>query len=83
MSATSVKLEALALNFSAAHQQLKENVFANGMAGEALALKPKLADNVALRLKLFMAARPARRETNAAKVRQGWQYWSRWALQSV
>ncbi len=66
MSATSVKLEAPALNFSAAHQRLKENEFANGMAGEALAQKPKPADNVALKPKPSMDARPARRETNAA-----------------
>ena len=66
MSATSVKLEAPALNYSAAHQRLKENVCANGMAGEAPALKPKLADNVVLRPKPFMAARPARHEPNVA-----------------
>ena len=66
MSATSVKHEALALNYSAAHQRLKENVFANGMAGEALALKPKQADNVVLKLKPYMAARLAGREPNAA-----------------
>ena len=66
MNATSVKLEAPALNYSAAHQPLKENVFANGMAGEAPALKPKLADNVALKPKPFTAARLAKRETNAA-----------------
>ena len=66
MSATSVKLEALALNFSAAHQRLKGNVCANGMAGEAPDLKPKLADNAVLKLRPFMAARPARREPNAA-----------------
>ena len=66
MSATSVKLEAPALNFSVAHQRLKENVCANGMAGEAPALKPKLADNAVLKLKPFMAVRPARREPNAA-----------------
>jgi hypothetical protein len=66
LSTTSVKLEALALNYSVAHLRLKENVCANGMAGEAPALKPKLADNVVLKLKPFMAARPARRETNAA-----------------
>ena len=66
MNATSVKPEALALNYSAAHQRLKENVCANGMAGEAPALKLKLADNVVLKLKLSMAARPARREPNAA-----------------
>lgn len=66
MSATSVKLEAPALNFSAAHQRLKENEFANGMAGEALAQKPKLADNVVLKPKSFMVTRHARREANAA-----------------
>ena len=66
MNATSVKPEALALNYSAAHQRLKENVCANGMAGEALAQKPKLADNVVLRPKPFMDVRPARREPNAA-----------------
>lgn len=66
MSATSVKLEALALNYSAAHQRLKENAFANGMAGEALAQKPKLADNVALKLRPFTAESAARCEPNAA-----------------
>ena len=66
MNATSVKPEALALNYSAAHQRLKENVCANGMAGEAPALKPKLVDNVVLKLKPLMVVRPARRETNAA-----------------
>lgn len=66
MNATSVKPEALALNYSAAHQRLKENVFANGMAVEALAQKQKLADNAVLKLKLSMDARPAMRETNAA-----------------
>ena len=62
MNATSVKLEAPVLNYSAAHQPLKENVFANGMVGEAQALKPKQADNVVLKLKLLMDAIPARRE---------------------
>ena len=66
MNATSVKPEALALNYSAAHQRLKENVCANGMAGEAPALKPKLVDNVVLKLRPSMAAKPARREPNAA-----------------
>ena len=66
MNATSVKPEALALNYSAAHQRLKENVCANGMAGEALALKPKLVDNVALKPKPSMAERPARRGLSAA-----------------
>ena len=66
MSATSVKLEAPALNYSAAHQRLKENVFANGMAVAAPDLKPKLADNAVLKLRPFMDARPARREPNAA-----------------
>ena len=66
MNATSVKPEALALNYSAAHQRLKENVCANGMAGEAPALKLKLADNVALNQRPSMDARPARRDPNAA-----------------
>ena len=66
MNATSVKPEAPALNYSAAHQRLKENVFANGMAGEALALKLKQADNVVLKLNLSMDVRPARREPTAA-----------------
>jgi hypothetical protein len=66
LSATNVKLEAPALNYSAAHQRLKENVFANGMAVEALAQKQKLADNAVLKLKPSMDARPARREPNAA-----------------
>ncbi len=66
MNATSVKPEAHALNYSAALQRLKENVFANGMAEEVPALKPKQADNVALKPKLFMGEKPARREPNAA-----------------
>jgi hypothetical protein len=36
------------------------------MAGEAPALKLKMADNAVLKLKLFMDARPARREQNVA-----------------
>jgi hypothetical protein len=47
-------------------QPLKVSGFARPMAGEALALKQKLAENDALKLKLFMAARPARCEPNAA-----------------
>ena len=66
MSATNVKLEAPALNYSAAHQRLKENVCANGMAVEAPALNPKQAENAVLKLNLSMDARPARREPNAA-----------------
>ena len=66
MNVTSAKLEAPALNCSAAHQRLKENVFANGMAVEALVQKPKLAENVALKRRPFMVVRPAKRETNAA-----------------
>ena len=66
MNATSVKLEAPALNYGAAHQRLKASGYANGMAGEALALKPKLVDNVAPPPRPFMDARPAMREPNAA-----------------
>ena len=66
MNATSVKLEAHALNYSAAHQRLKASGYATRMAGEALALKPKLADNVVLKQRPSMAARHARRDPNAA-----------------
>ena len=44
----------------------KVSGYAKRMAGAAQALKPKLADNVALTQKPFMVARPARREANAA-----------------
>jgi hypothetical protein len=44
------------------------------MAGEAPALKLKLADNVVQMPKPSMAARPAKREPNVAYLRQGWQY---------
>ena len=40
--------------------------YARRMAGEVPALKLKLADNVALKLKPSMAERPARRDPNAA-----------------
>jgi hypothetical protein len=50
----------------AQHLPSKVNGCVRRTAGEALALKPKLADNVGLKLRPFMAARPARRETNAA-----------------
>ncbi len=66
MNVTSAKLEVPALNCSAAHQRLKASGYANGMAGEALALKPQQADNVAPPPRPFMDARPAKREPNAA-----------------
>ena len=44
----------------------KASGFARLMAGGVLALKPKLVDNVALKLKPSMDARPARREPSAA-----------------
>ena len=44
----------------------KVSGYAKRMAGEALALKPKQADNVVLKLKPFMDARLAKREPNAA-----------------
>jgi len=53
-------------NFSALPLPSKVSEYAKRMAGEALALKPKQADNVALKLRPFMAVRPARRDTNAA-----------------
>ena len=40
--------------------------YARRTAGEAPAPKPKPADNVVLKQRPFMAARPARREPNAA-----------------
>ncbi len=43
------------------------------MEGEALALKPKLADNVVLKQKRSMAARPARREPNVLKQCVGYE----------
>ena len=46
--------------------QQRTSLDADSMAGEALAPKLKPADNVVLKLKLSMAARPARREPNAA-----------------
>ena len=66
MNATNVKHEAPALNFSAAHQLLKASGSARLTAGEAPAREPMLADNVALKLRPFMAARPAKLEPNAA-----------------
>jgi hypothetical protein len=55
-----------AQNYSALPLPSKASGYARRMAGEALALKPKQADNVALKLRPFMAARPARCEPNAA-----------------
>ena len=55
-----------AQNYSALPLPSKASEYARRMAGEAQALKPKQADNVVLKLKLSMAARPARREPNAA-----------------
>ncbi len=55
-----------AQSYSALPQPSKASGYAKRMAGEAQALKPKQADNVVLKLKLSMAARPARREPNAA-----------------
>jgi len=40
--------------------------YARLMAGEAQGQEPRLADNVALKLRPFMAARPARRGQNVA-----------------
>ncbi len=55
-----------AQNYSALLLLSKASGYVRHMAGEAPALKRKLADNVVLKLKLSMAARPARREPNAA-----------------
>ena len=44
----------------------KASVYARRTAGEAPAREPKLADNVALKLKPSMDVRPARRDPNAA-----------------
>jgi hypothetical protein len=52
-------------NNSAALLHLKASRYARRTAGEAPALKPKLADYVALKLKPSMEERPARREPNA------------------
>ena len=53
-------------NYNALPLPSNASVYVRRMAGEALAQKPKLADNVVLKQKPFMAARPARREPNAA-----------------
>ena len=55
-----------AQNFSAQPLPSKASGFVRHMAGEVQALKPKLADNVVLKLKPFMDARPAKRDPNAA-----------------
>ena len=55
-----------AQSYSALPLPSKASECVRRMAGEAPALKRKLADNVVLKLKLSMAARPARREPNAA-----------------
>jgi len=65
-SANAVKPSQNAQNCSALPLPSKAIGYVRHMAVEALALKPKLADNVALKLKPFMAERPVRRETNAA-----------------
>ena len=55
-----------AQSYSALPLPSKVSGYARRMAGEALALKLKLADNVVLKPKLSMAVRPARCEPNAA-----------------
>jgi hypothetical protein len=65
-SANAAKPSPSAQNYSALPLPSKASGYAKLTVGEALALKPKQADNVALKLKTFMAARPARREPNAA-----------------
>ena len=44
-----------------------------------MALEPKLAENVVLRPKPYMAARPAKRKPKAAYLLQGWLFWSQLA----
>ena len=53
-------------NFSVQPLPSKARGYVKRMVGEALVLKPKLADNVALKPKPSMATRRAKRETNAA-----------------
>ncbi len=65
-SANAAKPSQNAQNCSALPLPSKASGYARRMAGEALVLKPKLADNVVLKLRPFMDARPARREPNAA-----------------
>jgi hypothetical protein len=65
-SANAVKPGPNAQNFSALPLPSKASGYVRHMAGEAPALKPKLAENVALKPKPFMDARPARREQNVA-----------------
>ena len=65
-SANAAKPSPNAQNYSALPLPSKESEYVRRTAGEALALKPKLADNAVLRQKPYMGARPARREPNAA-----------------
>ena len=51
-------------NYSVLPLPSKASGYARRTAGEALGLKQKLADNVALKLNPYMAARPAKREMN-------------------
>ena len=66
LSANAAKPSPNEQNSNAPPPPSKASGFVRRTAGEALALKQKLAENDALKLKLFMAARPARCEPNAA-----------------
>ena len=81
-SANAAKLCPNAQNYSALPLPSQVSGYARLMVGEAQVPKLKLAENAALKLKLSMAARPARREPNAALLLQGWQFLSRQAMNS-
>ena len=65
-SANAAKPSPSAQNYSALPLPSKASGYARRTAGEVLALKPKLADNVVLKPKLSMAVRRTKRETNVA-----------------
>ncbi len=65
-SASAAKPSPNAQNYSAQPLPSKASGYAKLTAGEAQAPKQKLADNVALKLKPFMAARPAKCEMSGA-----------------
>ena len=65
-SANAVKPSQNAQSFNALPLPSKASGYARRTAGEAPALKPKLAGNAVLKPKPFMDARPARREQNVA-----------------
>lgn len=65
-SANAAKPSPNAQNYNALPLPSKASGYVRRMAGEVPALKPRQADNVALKLNPFMDARPARREPKAA-----------------